>query len=75
MTSSLLKVSIMTQMNINFRFLLFYIFLRNVIAFNKELAILARGEGSSFPMNLTSIKKPMKDRVEIKQEIFISQME
>ena len=30
----------MTQMDINFCVLLFYIFLRNVIAFDKELAIL-----------------------------------
>ena len=40
MTSPPLKVSIMTQMNINFCILLFYIFLRNVMAFDKELAIL-----------------------------------
>ena len=30
----------MTQMDINFCILLFYIFLRNVMAFDKELAIL-----------------------------------
>ena len=40
MMSSLLKVSVMTQMDINFCILLFYIFLRNVMAFDKELAIL-----------------------------------
>ena len=39
MTSSLLKISIMTQMDINFC-ILFYIFLRNVMTFDKELAIL-----------------------------------
>ena len=32
----------MTQMDINFCILLFYIFLRNVMAFLKELAILYR---------------------------------
>ena len=36
MTSSLLKVSVMTQMDINFCILLFYIFFRN----DKELPIL-----------------------------------
>ena len=40
MMSSLLKVSVMTQMDINFCILLFYIFLRNVMAFDKELPIL-----------------------------------
>ena len=40
MMSSILKVSIMIQMGINFCILLFYIFLRNVMAFDKELAIL-----------------------------------
>ena len=39
MTSTLLKVSIMTQMDISFCILLFYIFLRNVMVFDKELAI------------------------------------
>ena len=40
MMSSLLKVSIKTQMDINFCILLFYFILRNVMAFDKELAIL-----------------------------------
>ena len=40
MTSWLLKVSIMTQTGIIFCILLFHIFLKNVISFDKELAIL-----------------------------------
>ena len=40
MMSSLIKVSIMTQMDINFCVLLFYILLRNVVAFDKALPIL-----------------------------------
>ena len=40
MISSFLKVSLMTQTDINFCILLFDIFLRNVMAFDKELAIL-----------------------------------
>ena len=40
MMSPLLKVSIVTQMDINFCILLFYIFLRNVMAFDKKLTIL-----------------------------------
>ena len=35
-----LKVSIMTQIDINVCILLFYIFLRNLMAFDKELVIL-----------------------------------
>ena len=40
MTSSLLKVSIMTQVDINICVLLLCILLRNIMAFDKELAIL-----------------------------------
>ena len=40
MASSLLIVSIMTQIDLYCFILLFYIFLRNVMAFDKELAIL-----------------------------------
>ena len=40
MTSVLLKVPIMTQLDIKFCILLFYTFLRNIMAFDKELAIL-----------------------------------
>ena len=40
MMSSLLKVSVMTQMDFNFCNWLFYIFLRNVMAFDKAIAIL-----------------------------------
>ena len=49
----------MTQMNINFCFLLFYMFLRNVIAFDKELAILCRSFNSRISKKTTLLGKKL----------------
>ena len=48
----------MTQMDINFSILLFYIFLRNVIAFDKELDILYGFFNLRFLKKLPFQKKP-----------------
>ena len=59
---SLFKVSIMTHMDINFCILLFYIFLRNVMAFDKELALLYGFSNSRISKKTTLLeKKPQWD--------------
>ena len=57
MTSSLLKGSIMAQMDIDFCILLFYIFFRNVMAFEKELAILHGFFNLRISKNATFLEK------------------
>ena len=64
MTSSLLKVLIRTQMDINFCILLFYTFLRNVnvmlwnvMLFDKELAILYGFFNSRISKKTTLLEK------------------
>ena len=57
MMQSLLEVSIMTHMDINFCILLFYIFLRNVMAFDKELAFLYGFSNSRISKKTTLLEK------------------
>ena len=71
MTSSILKVSIMTQMDINFCISLFYIFLRNVMAFDKELAILYGFLNSRISKNPTLLKTFFKNFCLILYQIHI----
>ena len=49
----------MNQININFFILMFYIFLRNVMVFDKELAILYGF--NNFYKNYSSGKNPQRD--------------
>ena len=68
MTSSLLNVSIITQMDINFCILLFYIFLRNVIAFDKEVGNLYGFFNLRISQKTTLLKKGPNEA----QNIFFS---
>ena len=47
----------MTQIDINFYILLFYIFLRNVLVFDKELAIIYESFNLKFSKKSTLVEK------------------
>ena len=62
----------MTQMDINFCILLFYIFLRNVMAFDKELAILYGLFNLKISKKATFLEKSTNGAQNIFKNIFVS---